>query len=361
MHLNISAVGTCGNIRGQAIILYAVDNLFVVVHFRMTRTHKIETWIVLAVAILLTGSTLALIRWQRQKPISLRGAVLVEASDPRKQLPIGGVVVSAGDLALGDATSDSAGLFVLKLRKPIRRGHPIVLDFHHPQYSPLTLNDFVANKLYVVRLTAVSANSTPAHQPEVKVAHVRVRYTVKGKSEINIGSAVKTFEIENKGNVPCKNQFVCSPDGKWKAAVGSTTLDAGVGNQFRNARASCIAGPCPFTKIDADHFSQGGQIITVSARNWSDTATFVMEAEVFHPMVTQMERWSYPVTFGEGLSFTLPAAAESVSMEAELDGQTIIFPIGPTLFLSWAVCDEGVNPDKGRIYRCTPKPGYLFQ
>jgi hypothetical protein len=99
----------------------------------------------------------------------------------------------------------------------------------------------------------------------------------------------------------------------------------------------------------------------VSVRDWSDTATFLLEAEVFHPMVIQTERWSYPAIFGEGLSFTLPSAAESVSIEADLDGQTIIFPIGPSLFLSWASCDVGVYPDKARFYRCGSKPGYHFQ
>jgi hypothetical protein len=57
----------------------------------------------------------------------------------------------------------------------------------------------------------------------------------------------------------------------------------------------------------------------------------------------------------------LPSAAESVSIEAELDKQTIIFPLGPSLFLSWATCNTEVNPDKSRIYRCAPKPGYRFQ
>jgi hypothetical protein len=328
---------------------------------RMTRTHKIEGWIALFVGVLLTASILALVRWQKQKPISLWGAVLVQDSEPRKQRPIAGVAISAGDLAASDTTSDSSGFFVLRLRKPIRKGHPVVLVFRHPQYHPLNLNDFVNNRLYIVHLVPLSSNTAPENQPEVKVANVRVRYTVKVMTELNVGSAVKIFEIENKGNVPCKGQPLCSPDGKWKAAVGSATLDAGVGNAFRNARASCIAGPCPFTRIEADHLSQGGQIITASARAWSDTATFLLEAEVFRPMVSQMEHWSYPVIFGEGLSFTLPSAAVSVSIEADLDGQTIIFPLGPSLFLSWAACDAGVNPDKARIYRCTLKPGYRFQ
>jgi hypothetical protein len=327
---------------------------------RMTRTHKIEAWVAV-VALALAGGFL-LIRWQRQKPIFLRGAVLVQESDPRKQQPIGGVAISAGDLGMFDAKSDSSGYFFLKLRKPIRQGHPIVLSFRNPLYRPLDLNDFVSNKLYVVHLVPLSNNSVRSNQSEVKVANVRVRYAVKGMTELNVGSAVKTFEIENRGNVPCNDQRPCSPDGKWKAALGSATLDAGTGNEFRNARASCIAGPCPFTKIEADHFSQGGQIITVSARDWSDTATFILEAEVFRSVMSQSEHWSYPVIFGEGLSFTLPSAAESVSIEADLDGQTIIFPLGPSsIFLSWAACDAEVNPDRGRVFRCTPKPGFRLQ
>lgn len=326
----------------------------------MTRAHKIETWIALVVAISLISGILAVIRWQRQEPISLSGAVLVQDSDPRKQQPLAGVVISAPDLAIADTKSDSSGFFSLKLRKPIRKGQAILLSFRDPQYWPLDLKEIVSNKLYVVHLVPLSSHSA-ANQQEVEVASVRVRYTVKASTEINVGSAVKTFEIENKGNTPCNGRRPCSPDGKWKAAFGSATLDAGMGNGFRNARASCIAGPCPFTKIEVNHLSEGSRTISVSARNWSDTATFLLEAEVFRPMVTQMERSSYPVIFGEGLSFTLPSAAESVSIEADLDGQTIIFPLGPSLILSWASCDSGVNPDKGRVYRCTAKPGYRFQ
>src|SRR5260370_31207351 len=199
---------------------------------RMTRTHKIEGWIALFVGVVLTVSILALIRWQKQKPVSLWGTVLVQDSDPRNQRPIAGVAISAGDLATSDVTSDSSGFFVLRLRKPIRKGHDVVLVFRHPQYRPLYLNDFVANKLYIVHLVPLSSNSAPANLPEVKVANVRVRYAIKAKTELNVGSAVKTFEIENKGNIPCKGQPLCSPDGKWKAAVGSATLDAGVAMNF---------------------------------------------------------------------------------------------------------------------------------
>ena len=327
----------------------------------MTRAHKIELWIALIVTVLLGATALSVIRWGIQKPITLRGAVLVEDTDPKKQLPIGGVAISTDNLAVADTTSEPSGMFVLHLRKPIRHGHPIVIHFRDPRYRPLDLNDYVVDKLYIVHLAPIAVKLPPQNGPQVKVSSIRVRYTVKAPTDLNVGSAVKIFQVQNKGNVPCKGQNPCSPDGVWKAATASASLDAGAGNQFRSPRASCIAGPCPFTRIESDATSQGGRILTVSARNWSDTATFLFEAEVFRPMVSQREHWSYPAIFGDGMSFTLPANAESVSIEAELDGQPIIFPLGPLLFLSWASCDTQANPDRGRVYRCTPKPGYRFQ
>ena len=107
--------------------------------------------------------------------------------------------------------------------------------------------------------------------------------------------------------------------------------------------------------------SQGGRLLTVSARNWSDTATFLLEAEVFHPMASELIHESYPVIFGEALNFTLPSSAEGVNIEAEIDGQTIIFPLGPALLLSWATCTAHVNPDHTRVYSCELKPAYRFQ
>jgi hypothetical protein len=284
----------------------------------------------------------------------------VQDSDSRKEQPIADVAVTA-DLATGAARSDATGLFTLQLRGFVRRGQPLVLHFREPKYLPLDVRDFVGDKLYIVHMLPIPGVAASTARPPVKVANVRVRYSGRAMTEFNVGSAVKTFQIENKGNVPCKGQHPCSPDGKWRAALGSASLDAGLGNEFRSARASCIAGPCPFTKIDSDHFSQSEQTYVVSARDWSDTATFLLEAEVVHPMVSQIVHESYPVIFGEGLNFTLPSTAEGVSIEAELDGQMIIFPLGPELFLSWASCNARVNPDQTKVYSCDLKPGYRFQ
>jgi hypothetical protein len=327
----------------------------------MTRAHKIEAWIAAVVVPLVAVGVFALIRWQKQRPVSLRGSVIVANVDPRKQLPIGGVLVWADNLPGSTSKTDSSGFFVLTLPKPIRRGHPIVLHYRHQQYLPLDVNDYVGNQLYIVHLEPIDNKPAPRDQPSAKLSNVRVRYTEKTQTEFNVGSAVKTFEVQNKGNIPCRKQHPCSPDGKWKASLGAITLDAGVGNEFRAPRASCIAGPCPFTRIESNQMSQAGRVLTLTVRDWSDTATFLLEAEVFRPMVSQREHWSYPAIFGEGMSFTLPSSAESVSIEADQDGQTIIFPVGPALQLSWASCDAETNPDQGTIYRCTLKPGYRFQ
>ena len=331
--------------------------------FRRSGRLRIIVPIALAVACALTA-TFILLRIYGRRPISLKGAVIRQDTDPRKELPISDVAITAVNrFGTVTTTSDASGLFTIPLPRLVLRGQAITLRFQHRNYGDLELHEFVGDKLYIVRMAPLARAATPPPpgQPERKVGNVRVRYSIKAMTEVNVGSAVKTFQIENTANVPCKGQHPCSPDGKWKAARGSATLDAGPGNEFRNARASCIAGPCPFTTIEADGFSQGGSTITVSAVDWADTATFLLEAEVFRPMVSQIVHESYPVVFGQALNFTLPTSAESVSMEADIDGQTIIFPLGPALLLSWANCNARVNPDQTRVYRCELKPGYKFQ
>jgi hypothetical protein len=291
-----------------------------------------------------------------QYPRVIRGVVLVRDADPRKRLPIAGVEVSTGNDRV--AHSDVSGLFVLDLKNGNSLDRSIILKFKHPAYQAADIADVVRRKLYVVYLDPLTTQRPATPDPTaVKISDVRIRYTLEVMTQFNIGSAVKSFEVPNKGNVPCEGQPPCSPDGRWKAALGTASLDAGRGNQFQYARASCIAGPCPFTRIEYNDFRKGGQTITVSVRNWSDTASFLLEAAVFRRMSSQTEYWSYPVIFGDQLSFTLPESAESVSIEADVGGETIIFPLGPALRLSWANCDT--NKLYGTsVYRCTVKAGY---
>ncbi len=101
----------------------------------------------------------------------------------------------------------------------------------------------------------------------------------------------------------------------------------------------------------------------VSAVSWSDTATFLVEGEVFHTAIRSNVRESYPVIFGPTLNFTLPPTQEGVSIEAEVDGAPMVFPLGPELYLSWATCTARTNDadkETTTIYRCELKPGYRF-
>jgi hypothetical protein len=140
-------------------------------------------------------------------------------------------------------------------------------------------------------------------------------------------------------------------------------MDAGPDHEYRDVRASCIAGPCPFTRIDSSGYSQGGRVITATALDWSDTATFLLEAEVFRTAINSNVRESFPVIFGDTLNFTLPTTEEGMSIEADLDGAAMVFPLGPDLSLSWASCNSRTNREgeRAKVVRCELKPGYKFR
>jgi hypothetical protein len=340
------------------------------------------------------ASTFVLVRARyRNRPLSLTGAVIQQSDDPRKESPIPDVEVTiTGEQA---TTSDKAnlpgylkiplrpavghrepvaeeplaastktnmtGYFRLELPRRVRPGQNITLRFRNPKYQPLDLNTTVGNELYVIHMVPLQPDDqTPSDRIEVVVNHVLIRYSIETGAEVNVGTGLITFQVPNKGGVPCDKKGPCSPDSKWKAAIGSGSLDAGHGNVFRNARLFCIAGPCPFTKIESDEFSRGGQNISASVRNWSDTTTFLFEAEVFRQQVSNIVRESYPVIFGRTFNFSLPASAEGTSLEAELDRTPIIFPLPPDPNLSWAACKVLFGSHSSKSYRCELKPGYKF-
>ena len=328
----------------------------------MTRGRKIVIW-VLAIATLAGALAAVLVAIHKAQPITIKGAVLSQDPDPQKQLPLADVeITGTNGSTASSAESDSAGFFSLTLRRGLRRRQPLTLHFRHPGYQPLDLNEFVSDQIYIARMVPIIHEThVQSDHADVAVSNVRVRYSVKTTTEADVGSAVKTFQVENVGDVPCKGRHPCSPDGKWKAALSSSSLDAGDGNEFRNARVSCIAGPCPFSRVEFEDLSRGGRKVNVSVRNWSDTTTYLVEAEVVHPMVSDLVRESYPVIFGRALNFSLPLLAEGPSIEAEINGELIVFPLGPDLYLNWADCHVRVDKDQARAYRCELKPGYRFK
>jgi hypothetical protein len=316
----------------------------------------------LAVVALVAILAVVLLHPFRPRPVILQGAVIRQDSDPNKQQPIAGVEVTvSGESVSGAARSSAAGFFQLSLPSGVRPGQTLTLGFRHSGYVPLQLSEPSGNRLYIAHMIPLSAHAprTDEHRPETLVANLTVRYSIKSTTAAEVGSAAHTFQAVNVGNVPCDRKSPCSPDGKWKAAIGSGTLDAGEGNEFRNVRVSCIAGPCPFTRIDPNQISQGGRIVKASVLNWSDTTTFLIEAEVFRPGAIDLVRTSYPIVFGRTINFSLPAEAEGPSIEAEVGGAPIVFPLGPSLCLSWADCTLEVDHGSG-TYRCELKPGYRF-
>ena len=224
------------------------------------------------------------------------------------------------------------------------------------------MTGFANGQICVARLTprAHLAETVLGNRPIV-LTNVRVRYSVKSTNPINIGSAAHVFEAYNQGNIPCTADSPhCSPDGKWKATLNQQTFDAGPNNEFRNARLSCIAGPCPFTQLQGD-MPQSGSELKIAVLNWSDTATFLLEAEVMHTQIGNIVRLTYPVIFGTAMNFTLPADSEGPTVEAELNGNEIVFPLGPRLLVSWGICSATQGADNTTQFRCELKPGYVFR
>jgi hypothetical protein len=338
-------------------------------------TGKKIAWATIAVSAGVVIVVLLLVRAQRLRTITeaqtipIEGAVIRRDTDPNKELPIAGVAITASDGVRSATTeSDAAGYFKLVLQKGVLSDRPVTVTFRQANYEPLDLTAqtgrlAIPKQLYVAAMIPVPTKSvTRSSQPPIVVSDIRVRYTINTRTETNIGSEAKTFQVVNKGNVPCNHQSPCSPDGKWKASSGSKSLDAGTDNSYSNVRASCIAGPCPFTRIDSNGFIHGGRYIKVSALNWSDTATFLVEAEVYHTAISSEVRELYPVKFGQTLNFTVPPTQEGVSLEADLDGAPMVFPLGPDPELSWATCTArtGMEEEKTTVYRCELRPGYRF-
>jgi hypothetical protein len=326
----------------------------------ISRPKRLGLWLAVAVVAAVAGALIFTEVSRRGLVHTLTGVVLATNSDPAKQVAIPHTRVIAVSRA-GEATAESneLGYFRITLPEGLWIGESVDLSFEHSGYEPLEVRRRIFHQDWVARLAlAPSKAAAEAQAPAVTLSNVRVRYLTKGATITAIGSMVRTFQVINEGGVPCGGHSVCSPDKKWRAAMNGLNLDAGEGQEFRNARVSCIAGPCPFARIDTDNFSRGGRVISVAVRNWSDTVTFLLEAEVVRTAANDLVQQAYPAIFGRVISFTLPPSAQGLSFEAEWNGQEITFPLGPALLLSWANCALKVQPDQTRLYSCELKPGF---
>src|ERR1700676_2149332 len=88
-----------------------------------------------AIAVLVVRSH----RW-RPRTIAIEGAVIHRDSDPRRQLPISNVSVTATDGVLTVATeSDASGYFNLKFKENVWPGQTVQLTFRNPKYEPFEM------------------------------------------------------------------------------------------------------------------------------------------------------------------------------------------------------------------------------
>jgi hypothetical protein len=311
---------------------------------------------------LVTAAVITALRVNPLRQTTIVGAVLVDEADPHKQMPIPNVrIIGMTGKTAGTAVSNSAGFFQLTIPSVLRLGRSVDLYFQGSGYAPLATVAASGDRMIIARLRPLPRPVHTASSPPHIIANPRIRYTVRTESFIDFPTVTSTFEVVNVANQPCRPALPCSPNGQWKAAANGVTLDAGEHNRFRNPRVSCIAGPCPFTRIESKDLRQNEQILQVSALNWADTATFLVEADVLHSQISDMVRESFPVVYGNGLSFTLPPLAVGPSIEAELDGLDTFFPLGPDLILSWATCALTSDPDHSTLYSCELKPEYRFK
>lgn len=327
--------------------------------------------IVISVAILATAATVTsvvLLRFMHWTPrtVVIQGAVIRHDADPAKEVPIAGAVVTVSDATTRvSAVSGDTGYFNVKFPERIWPKELVNLTFRHPDYKPLDESLLIGihvphSQLHVVKMTSTAAPAPAPVAHPTPVSDILVRYTVNDRTDTNVGSVVRVFQVVNTGNLPCNGSELCSPNGLWKEAKNSVTLDAGSGNVFRNVRASCIAGPCPFTRIDSRGFETGGQKIVITAFDWSDTATFLVEAEVYQESIASRLRLSYPVKYGRDLHFTAPPTAEGVTIEANVGGTPIVFPLGTDLYMNWTSCNSRKGRNNDTVYECELKPGYTF-
>src|SRR3982750_3485195 len=91
--------------------------------------------LITATAVLL-GIVAGVLITVRSRPVRtevLTGAVLARDADPRKQMPIAGVQITASsELSAGECKSDATGFFRLTLHPGVTPGQAVTLTFRPP-------------------------------------------------------------------------------------------------------------------------------------------------------------------------------------------------------------------------------------
>src|ERR1700761_7939563 len=162
-------------------------------------TEKKAIWTIVAILAALVVVLVLLLRHHRVRELAdklsvpIEGAVIQRAADPKNELPIADVVITASDGTRSAATrSEGSGYFKLVLHKRVLSDQPVTVTFHHPRYEPLTITVPTGrfetpSVLHVVAMTQIvpapaKAPARPA-RPATKVSNIRVRYTINSRTQ----------------------------------------------------------------------------------------------------------------------------------------------------------------------------------
>ena len=152
-------------------------------------TAKKVIWSIIAVAAVLVVSLLLRSHRLRalhvRKSMPIEGAVIQRDDDPKNEVPIADVVITASVGVVSETTrSEASGYFKHILQKGVLSGAPVTVSFRHPSYEPLELSVQTGRlgtpaALYVAAMVPIPPRVVaPASRPEVVVSNVRVRYTL---------------------------------------------------------------------------------------------------------------------------------------------------------------------------------------
>ena len=148
-----------------------------------------------------------------------------------------------------------------------------------------------------------------------------------------------------------------------KAAIGEASSGCGGGQRIsrRSCFVHCRAVPLHQNRRRRLFRGRPQSFARLDSRLVRFNPPFVLQAEVFHLQVNDLVRQYYPTIIGRTVNFSLPAGASGLTVEAELNGTDIEFPLGPQPVLSWADCKVSVSRDRAAAYRCELKPWCRFR
>ena len=302
----------------------------------------------------------------RQPAISIEGTVILQDDDPTKESPIAGVSVAVepddGVSLVDTATSDFSGYFKLRLPPTIVYGDSVTLRLRHPDHQPIDLVVPVAEHLYVMRMSSAHPEVQPRPaRPDIVLSEIIVRYTIESRTALNIGSGARpsTCPIVAMSRAIGSRRVHLMASGRRRTAVCRSTPERATSFAMRACPASLVHARLRISsRMDFRAAARSSRPRSATGRTRPRSRLKPKCSGLRTPI-----RLSVPTQSSSDTGSTLhwPPPPRGVSIEAEVDGEPIIFPLAPNGILSWATCNVRIQKEQARLYRCELKPGYIFK